>query len=164
MGDQGKLYSGLTQEHVSAVRALCCKADVLIPNVTEGCLLTGMDYRENADLAYYRQLVEGLRQLGADTVILTGIAPQPGMIGYLGYDKTLGEFSRIAPRQPKKCHGTGDLFAAVFMGGCVLGKPVNAAAEAAAEFVETVVSGTPSESVFGVEFEPHLHLLTLENK
>ena len=159
MGDHGTLYSGLTEDHVAAVKQLCKKANVLLPNVTEACLLTNMKYEEAGDPAYYQALLDGLIQLGADTVILTGIVPETGMTGYMGFDKQLGAFSYAAPRQPKKCHGTGDLFCAVFTGSCVLGKSVVEAAQKAAAFVETVIAATPSESPFGIEFEPHLRNL-----
>lgn len=159
MGDHGKLYSGLCDEQVAAVRQLCKKANVLLPNVTEACLLTSKDYQDTGDLPYYRRLLEALTQLGADTVILTGISPDTATTGYLGFDKTLGEFSRLTSRLPKKCHGTGDLFCAVFTGSCAQGVPVDKAAEKAAAFVERVVAATPRESPFGVEFEPHLSAL-----
>ena len=159
MGDHGKLYSGLTADHVCAVKALCARANVLLPNITEACLLTGIDYREQGDLAYYRQLLEALGQFGADTVILTGISPLPETTGFMGIDHALGEFCRLVPRQPKKCHGTGDLFAAVFTGWCLRGKTVSQAAELAAEFTEQVISATPSASPFGIAFEPLLPLL-----
>ena len=41
MGDHGKLYSGITPEQVTAVKKLCQRADILVPNITEACLLTG---------------------------------------------------------------------------------------------------------------------------
>ena len=159
MGDHGKLYSGLGDAHIAAVKQLCSKANVLLPNVTEACLLTGIPYRKTGDLAYCRQLLRELRKLGAETVILTGISPEPGMTGYIGISETLGEFSRFVPRQPKKCHGAGDLFAAVFTGSCAQGLSADTAAEKAAAFVEKVISATPAESPFGVEFEPHLTFL-----
>ena len=159
MGDHGKLYSGLTQAHVDALRQLCKKVNVLLPNVTEACLLTGLPYREAFSMEGYRQLLDGLAQFGADTVILTGISPEPGMTGFMGMDKTRGEFTRVVPRCPKKFHGTGDLFTAVFTGSCVKGKPVDEAAAKAAEFVEQVIAANPEESPFGIAFEPHLHRL-----
>lgn len=159
MGDHGKLYSGLTDGHALAVKQLCAKANVLLPNVTEACLLTGMAYRENGDLAYCRQLLDALKELGTDTMILTGIAPEAGITGFLGFDKTVGYFQHLAPKEPKKCHGTGDLFAAVFTGGCVQGMAVDKAAAQAADFVAQVVAATPEETPFGIEFEPHLYRL-----
>ena len=159
MGDHGKLYSGLTEAHAGAVKQLCERANVLIPNVTEACLLTGIAYEENGSLDYCRYLLAELGKLGADTVILTGISPEPDTTGYIGFDASVGEFCRLVPRHPKKCHGTGDLFAAVFTGSCMQGKSVDAAAEAAAAFVERVVAATAAESPFGIAFEPYLNCL-----
>lgn len=159
MGDHGKLYSGLSTDHVAAVKDLCSRANVLLPNVTEACLLTGMEYREAADLSYYRQLLDSLAQFGADTIILTGIAPDPDTTGFVGADKTAGQFCRLVPRQPKKCHGTGDLFTAVFAGSVLQGKSVSEAAECAAEFTEKVIAATAAASPFGIAFEPLLPLL-----
>lgn len=159
MGDHGKLYSGLTPDQTAAVKALCARANVLLPNVTEACLLTGMDYREQGDLSYCRKLLDALTQFGVDTVILTGISPQPETAGFIGIDKQLGEFCRLVPRQPKKCHGTGDLFAAVFTGWCLRGKTVSQAAELAAEFTEQVIAATDCASPFGIAFEPLLSRL-----
>ena len=159
MGDHGKLYSGLTPDHTAAVKALCNRANVLLPNVTEACLLTGTPYREQGDLSYYRQLLAALGQFGADTVILTGISSSPETTGFMGIDQALGEFCRLVPRQPKKCHGTGDLFTAVFTGSILQGKSVSESAERAAEFTEKVIAATAAESPFGIAFEPLLPLL-----
>ena len=41
MGDHGRLYSSITEEHVQAMAALCRRADVILPNVTEAAMLTG---------------------------------------------------------------------------------------------------------------------------
>ena len=37
MADHGKLYSGFDAAYVEAMKALCAKADVLLPNLTEAC-------------------------------------------------------------------------------------------------------------------------------
>ena len=92
-------------------------------------------------------------------MILTGIAPDPQTAGFIGADKTAGEFCRLVPRQPKKCHGTGDLFTAVFTGSCLQEKSLAEAADAAAAFTEKVIAATPAASPFGIAFEPLLPLL-----
>ncbi len=155
MGDQGKLYSGITSSHIDALKQLCKKADVLLPNVTEACFLTGVEYREGTDLAYCRELLEAVKQLGAKNVILTGISPENGYTGFM----TDRDFVYRAKKLPVSCHGTGDLFSAVFTGGCVLGRTLEDAAVLAARFVEQVLSNTPEQTPFGVEFEPHLSWL-----
>ena len=40
MGDHGKLYSRITDAHVQAVKNLCCRCDVLLPNITEASFHT----------------------------------------------------------------------------------------------------------------------------
>lgn len=157
MGDHGKRYSRLTPEHTEALRQLCPKADVLLPNVTEAALLTGISYREQADAGYYRELLEGLRTLGAKKVILTGAELEPGKTGFVGFDTE--DILYQAPKLPRQCHGTGDLFAAVVAGDLAKGDSLQCSATRAARFVEQVLQATPEATPFGVEFEAQLPLL-----
>lgn len=151
MGDGGRLYSGLEEQHVAAVKRLCAKADVLLPNVTEACLLTGIPYRPAAELSYYRQLLDALKTL-APAVVLTGVAAQTGKTGFLTQDGFLYQADKL----PGHHHGTGDLFAAVFTGATARGKKLEDAATLAANFVERVLQNTKKETPFGVEFETSL--------
>lgn len=155
MGDHGKVYSRITDAHIRAMEQLCQKGSVLLPNVTEAALLTGIPYRETADPDYYRRLLDAMAAFGAQTVIITGTAPEEGTLGLVGRCPE-GDFSYQAPRQPKQCHGTGDLFTATFTGGVLRGLSVPQAAGLAAGFVEQVLRATPKASPFGVEFEPVL--------
>ena len=42
MADNGKLYPAFDMDFPAAMASVCAKADVILPNITEGCLLTGM--------------------------------------------------------------------------------------------------------------------------
>lgn len=156
MGDHGRLYSGLSSAHVAAMKQLCKNADILLPNVTEAALLTGIPYQENASRDYYRALLEGMLALGASAVIITGVSLEPEKTGFLGFSRENGEFSYQADLIPRKCHGTGDLFTAVLTGAYVRGKDLPDAATLAARFVEKTVSATRASTPFGVEFETQL--------
>lgn len=46
MGDSGKAYKNITDDHVSNMKSLITIADVITPNLTEACLLTGVDYED----------------------------------------------------------------------------------------------------------------------
>lgn len=46
LGDDGKGYPGFGKEIVEKTRALSLKADILTPNITEYCILTGAPYDE----------------------------------------------------------------------------------------------------------------------
>lgn len=152
MGDHGRLYSSITQAHVQAMAALCRRADVILPNVTEAAMLTGLPYRETAGPDYYRQLLAGMDAFGAKAVILTGVSLENGKLGCFGKDEQ-GVFSCQNEKIDRQCHGTGDLFAAVVAGAMTRGKTPRQAAALAAEFTRRVVENTPQASPFGVEFE-----------
>ena len=41
MADHGKRYSGLSEEYAREMEALCRRADIILPNVTEAAMFTG---------------------------------------------------------------------------------------------------------------------------
>lgn len=156
MGDHGKLYSGITQEQVSAMRDLGTMATVLLPNVTEACMLAGIPYQEQTDGQVLRMLLENLCRIKTETVIITGVSPAPDKTGFAGLQKGEGMFSYTASRREKSLHGTGDMFSAVFAGAYILGRDPMESAELAAGFVERVIDNTPEATLFGAEFESQL--------
>jgi pyridoxine kinase len=153
MGDHGKLYSGLCESHVDAVRSLCRRGQVILPNVTEAALLTGLPYTPCGDETYFRSLLDKLMELGAPNIVITGASLEEGKTGIIGYCPEEGYFSFQRPLLPRSHHGTGDLFAAAFTGGVLAGKTVPQASLLAARFVEQVILATPDSTAFGVYFE-----------
>ena len=156
MGDHGKLYSGIRESHPQALRQLCRKADILLPNVTEAALLTGIPYRETADKAYLNDLLQGLLCFGPKAVCITGIE-KGDTVGYYGIAD--GDIFEGFSKKQTPSHGTGDLFAAVFTGAVMQGKTIPQAATLAADFIGHILSENTNSSPFGVEFEPHLPYL-----
>ncbi len=156
MGDHGKLYRGLGEDHVAAMAGLCRKAKILLPNVTEAALLTGIPYREDGSTAYLRELAQGLLAFGAETVIITGFTRPDGQTGFFGMHRSGEEFPYHAQRIGKHFHGTGDLFAAVFTGALMAGKSAPDAATLAAQFTQRVIAATEESTPFGIAFEPEL--------
>ena len=156
MGDHGTLYSGITPEHVRAMEHLCRKSQILLPNVTEAALLTGLPYREEQDPYYLQELTAGLLDLGADAVILTGVSLQPDTTGFFSQQANAAPFLYQTEKLSKSFHGTGDLFSAVFTGGIVAGKKLSDAARLAAGFVERCIAATEEVTPYGVEFEAQL--------
>ncbi len=159
MGDHGRLYSRINRGHVDAMKALCRQADYLLPNVTEASALTGLPYQETADEDYLRRLAQQLLGFGARGVVITGFCWPDGQTGFFAANRSGGEFSYRAERIARQCHGTGDLFAAVFAGALVTGSTMEEAATRAARFVERVIAATPESSPYGIAFEPELKYL-----
>lgn len=158
MADHGKLYSGLSTEMVSAMLGLCQKADLSLPNITEGALLAGLPYRESADEGYCREITQTLHSKGLGSVLLTGMEQAPGQTGFFWSDGH-NTYAHSTARLPRNCHGTGDLFAAVVMGAQMRGLDVPKSGALAAEFVKRCIAGTGDDSRYGVAFEPELKWL-----
>ena len=155
MGDHGKLYSGMVPEMIPAMAALCRRADLCIPNLTEGALMAGLIPEDRADPEYCRQIAEALVSMGCKAVMLTGAEPEPGKIGYYYYDGHQAFCSGIE-KQPRSCHGTGDLFAAVIAGAVMRGQTPAEGGNLAMELISASIAATPEDSRWGVHFEPFL--------
>lgn len=160
MADHGKLYSGFDRAYVEAMARLCRKADVVIPNLTEACMLTGCEYKEDYDEAFIAHVVGKLHQMGIPCVVLTGIGYRAGETGVLISDGN-GVCTYHHPRIARGYHGTGDLFAAAFVGGWMGGKPMREAAGIAADFVCEAIRNTADDEShwYGVKFETALPYL-----
>jgi len=153
-GDQGKLYGGFDKDYVAAMRPLCASADVLLPNLTEAYFLLDLPYNPNPDFDEIERVLHGLLKLGAKNVILKGIGDNPAETGFVVYDGHEQRRYRHA-RIPKDFHGTGDVFASVFVGGYLRGLDIYAAARLAADFTFECIVNTINDPAhgYGVHFE-----------
>ena len=158
MGDNGALYAGFSDSFPQAMRALCGRADVLTPNVTEACLLTGMAYSPVQDAAQTRRLLERLLELGCRAAVLTGLRVDGDMaVAALQRDGT-GTLVRTS-YIPEVFHGTGDLFASTCAGALVQGAPLERAVRLAADYVALTLRRTvqaPDRRWYGVNFQETL--------
>lgn len=165
MADRGKLYRGFGMDHVEAMKELCAAADVALPNVTEACLMLGQDYTEFHEKEQILRLLQGMTDLGAGRVIITGVSLAADRVGIACWDgKEAAFFDR--PKTPGHYNGTGDLFASVLTASMVSGAPFLAAAEKAMDFTSHVIAETaknPSHRTYGVDFELHLRSLLEEH-
>lgn len=153
MADHGKLYRGFDENFVGAMKRLCAGADVIIPNMTEACLLTDTPYRETGG----EELAEKLHDLGTGRVIITGYSRDPDSTGILVSDH--GTMETYSHRKiPQSYHGTGDIFAAAFMGAWMRGKSLFEAGEIAADFTARCIENTYRNPAhwYGVKFETAL--------
>jgi len=157
MADNGKLYVGFDMEFVEAMKSLCARADYVIPNITEACLLTGTEYKTEYDRAYIDGLIEGLCGIGCKKIILSGVAYDDESMGVVVFEN--GKYSYYAhERQPKGCHGTGDIYASAFVGALLRGKSAYDAAKIAADYTVECIKITQEEDNhwYGAKFEPAL--------
>jgi len=160
MADNGKLYAGFDEAFVEAMKTLCARADYLIPNITEACLLTGLPYQTVYDRNYIDTILQGLMELGAKNVILTGISYREGFTGVVIYEHGVYHYYEHE-KLPKGCHGTGDIFASSFTGALMRGKTAFEAATIAANYVLACMKATAEEKDhwYGARFESSIPYL-----
>ena len=157
MADNGKLYSGFDDHYVDAMRTLCAGANVILPNLTEACMLTGTEQPSRYDEVWLQQLMKKLTDLGTGSVILTGVELTPGQTGAAIWES--GELWCYSQQKiAKSYHGTGDIFASAFVGSCARGKTRREAVKIAADFTAACVRRTYENPAhwYGVKFEPVL--------
>ncbi|MCR5161849.1 MAG: pyridoxamine kinase [Lachnospiraceae bacterium] len=163
MGDNGKLYAAFDSHYAVKNAELCAAADVIVPNITEACLMTGIGYRTEYDEAYIRQLLQALAGLGAKTVMLTGVSLAEGKTGVMVYDTGRNEYySYQNTRIPASYHGTGDLFSSTLVGALMRGSSWQDAIKTAADFTAETIRVTmedPKQPWYGVNFEETLKLI-----
>ena len=165
MGDNGKLYPAFNMDYVKAIRRLVKEADIILPNLTEACFLTGIEYKENYDEEYIKNVIAKLVELGAKKIVLTGIAYHKEMTGVVIYGEN-GYHHFIHRKIPKSYHGTGDVYASTFLGSYLGNNDIIKSAETAAEFVVKAIENTlddPNHN-YSVKFEPLLVDFIKENR
>ena len=134
MADNGIYYSQIDDRMCAAFRRLLSRADVITPNITEAALLAGLPYEP-----------------------VTGVRPQPDVIGNVACDCRTGEmYASMRPAHPGLFYGTGDVFASALSGLLVRGAPLSDALETATALTDESICrslwrDTPRH--FGVDFE-----------
>lgn len=147
MGDNALLdvqtvYSGRMRELIGGMKELCTIADSITPNLTEACILTGIDYPKRAMTD--DEIVEMLKRLtalGAPTSAVTGVMDGERSMCVAVYDGS-GYYKIDCGYVNRPFHGTGDIFTSVFTGGMMLGKSVLEASSLASDFIYEAVRKT----------------------
>ena len=157
MADNGKLYPAFGPDFPAEMAKVCAKADLIVPNLTEASLLTGLPYRTEYDESYIRDMLQALAKLGPRYVALTGISFEKGRLGVMYYDREKNEYgSYFTEHLPASFHGTGDVFASTCVGALMRGLPLGDALALAADYTVEAIRLTlasPEAKWYGVEFE-----------
>lgn len=161
MADNGVLYPAFDEAYARAMRPLCFGADVMLPNLTEACMLTDTPYPAHYDEAFVTGILQKLSDAGAGTVILTGVGYTEDTTGVVVYENGR-QFYYRHHRFPRLCHGTGDIYASAFTGAYLQGLSVFDAARLAADFTLRCIENTMGDEAhwYGMKFETALPELT----
>ena len=142
MGDYGKLYPTYTDEMCQEIRRLVELADIVTPNLTEACILTGTPYHETWKLAELDTLIRSVAAIGtAKKVVITGI-PQKSFLCNMCYDGT-GEEPVMRMVKTHKIgtsrSGTGDIFSAIVIADAVNGVEFQQSVKRASAFIRRCI-------------------------
>lgn len=161
MADGGKLYPVFGADFPSGMRKLCERADVIMPNLTELCLMLGEEWRDGPYTEeYISSMLDKAGAFGVRKIVLTGISYEPGTVGAVYRDFETGETGSVMRHEvPGYYHGTGDVFSSALVGACECGLPLAKAVEAAVELTVSSIVRTyaAGEDIrYGVDFEAGL--------
>ncbi|MGI6242100.1 MAG: pyridoxamine kinase [Prevotella sp.] len=161
MGDEGKLYNGVTPATIQHMHAMVAVADLTFPNYTEACYLTDTEYRaEGVSFKEARSLVNALRMMNGKSVLITSI-PVEGQPSVVGYNHKSGQYFMLPYTEiPVHFPGTGDIFSAVLIGHLLDGDSLRKSTRMAMEAVFKLIDlnkdnvdknrGIPLENYLGI--------------
>lgn len=160
MGDEGKLYNGVTPSTINSMRQMVSVAHLIFPNYTEACYLTDTPY--NADGVTeeeVRTLVERLRELGAKSVLITSVLMKDGSHVVAGYED--GYFLLHYDEIPVHFPGTGDIFSAIVDGHLLRGDSLKDSARIAMDTLSKWIEANKDnkDKNRGIPLERHLEEL-----
>lgn len=177
MGDHGRAYSSITKTHVQKMKELLPLADIITPNITEACLLTGTPWKDGewtmqelsglcerlADICQQESVSSGEASVGtvsSASIVITGIRQGDSLVNFLWDD---GVYTTVStPIAGASRPGTGDIFASILAADAVRGETLLTSVQKAANFVGLCIAGsekagTPVQE--GVVFEKYLAAL-----
>ena len=177
MGDHGRAYSSITETHVQKMKELLPLADIITPNITEACLLTGTPWKDRewtmpelsglcerlADICQQESVSSGEASVGtvsSASIVITGIRQGDSLVNFLWDD---GVYTTVStPIAGASRPGTGDIFASILAADAVRGETLLTSVQKAANFVGLCIAGsekagTPVQE--GVVFEKYLTAL-----
>lgn len=141
MGDYGALYPTYSPQLASRMRTLAAYADILTPNLTEACILTGTEYREDMEECGLRRICEKLCRLGAGKIVISGLMRGESLENFI-YEPGKKPVC-VAEHKVGECRsGTGDVFSSIIAADAVNGKNLEDSVRHASSFVAKVLKRT----------------------
>lgn len=165
LGDNGKLYSSLDHNTVSAMKELVAVADVITPNITEVALLLDKKIEDVNNAVEVEKYLKDLSKLGPKKIVITSAPSLKGAeyLDTITYNKDESIVSRISMKKINKSYsGTGDAFASVLIGKLMEDISLEESAEIASKYIAKSVeisSKYDYETREGILLEKTLPLL-----
>ena len=155
--DNGKMYALMDETMPGQMRRLCERADTIIPNLTEACLILGIPYPgADATEDTVREICAALQKLGPQNVIVTDVNYYRDKVGVAVQQQGADPVFLYRSRLPGSFHGTGDVLASLLLGALMNGRNPVESTNIALDFTHLSIEKTIESSIetrYGVEFE-----------
>lgn len=159
--DHGRMYSLMDDSIPRQMRRLCARARTIVPNLTEAAFLLDEPYPgEYATRETVSGLCHGLRALGPENVVITGVTFDSEQTGVALLAPGMHEPAFLfRKRYDGVFYGTGDVFASLLLGALMNDQSLQAAVDTALDITHqsirlTLEGGEPLR--YGVQFEKAL--------
>lgn len=158
MGDNGKMYAHFDDKFVQEMKGLCRCADVIVPNLTEACLLADMDYGDVCAAENYREVLDKLKKLcPRPSVTGCDVADGKGTRSAVFYTDGNGKDKVYSTEKIGGAfHGAGDVYASALVGCLARGVREDDAVKLAADFTKNSIAQTKkdgTEARYGLNSE-----------
>ena len=160
MADNGSLYAVFDNEYYKKMLSLVKLADILMPNFTEGKMLSGIkeDLLPTKESAV--SILKNLKKQGFEKVVLSGISDKDKCGTATLYN---GEITfQFNKRFDFNIHGAGDVLSGVFLATLLKGEDFCASVQKAVDFVHDCIDVTVKEGhnlKYGLVIERFLNYL-----
>lgn len=165
MGDDGKLYLGLSENVVNNMRKMCSMADIVTPNLTEASFILYDEMRdESLNKKQIKEYIDEFRKIGSKSVIITSVKHKEDNNYYIeGYSHFEDEYFSIPYDYINvRFPGTGDVFSAVLITKFLNGLTLKESCKAASDFVRKAMEKDEKIVVdkrMGMNIEDNLQFL-----
>lgn len=159
MGDEGKLYNGVTPATINSMREMLSVAHLCFPNYTEACYLTDTPYNNNGvTRSEAFELVRKLHAMGSRSVLITSMLVDGehtvAVSASADAEPVLLPYEEIPVHFP----GTGDIFSAIVDGHLLRGESLVESARIAMDTLSSWIEQNRNneDKNRGIPLERHL--------
>lgn len=141
MGDYGKLYSTYSPDLARQMKGLVPYADILTPNLTEACILTGTEYRADLGEEALAGMCEKLCEMGPKKIVISGLERGESLENFV-YEEGKAPVRVLEHKVGGFRSGTGDVFSSILAADVVNGVELTEAVRHASAFIARVLRRT----------------------
>ncbi len=146
MADNGLLYPGFGPEYVKEITRLCECADIIIPNVTEACLMTHTRFRSDFICTDIVQIAKKLAVKETKYVLISGVRNGKQKIGSILYDRQKDTVKEFYHKYYSDTFcGAGDVFASCLAGALTRGFDIEEGIKIATTFLLEAIEKTVND-------------------